>query len=389
MKRIAHGILMATLMLVAGTTTLHGEERLTLTSSQTAPGEIGVSVRHEIDAAIGRGLDWLAAQQKPNGAWSNEKFPALTALSLQAFLGRHQAGRQAVVDRATAFILSCVRDDGGIYCDVVGQKGGGLSNYNTAICMAALHKTGRPEVTRVIQNARTFVANAQHFGGDVYTGGFGYDRETQRPYADLLNTYYAVGAMRETQDVEDRRPAGEKKADLDWQQAQAFIAKLQSPAESGADNAGGFIYNPTDPKAGTLTNEAGIVYFRSYGSITYAGLLALMYAELKTNDPRVVSALDWSARHWSLDENPGMGQEGLFFFYHVLTRALTTAHRELIPLSDGTVLNWREELAKKLISLQKIDPATGQGYWINDTGRFWEADPVLATAYSLTALDLL
>ena len=53
------------------------------------------------------------------------------------------------------------------------------------------------------------------------------------------------------------------------------------------------------------------------------------------------------------------------------------------------VIDWRSEMAKKLISIQKVDPKTGNGYWKNETGRFWENDPTLATAYSIIALKML
>ena len=40
--------------------------------------------------------------------------------------------------------------------------------------------------------------------------------------------------------------------------------------------------------------------------------------------------------------------------------------------------------ALKLINLQKAD-----GSWANENGRWWEKDPVLVTAYSLIALDMI
>ena len=361
---------------------------VSLVSSAAPPGTVPVSLANEGRAAVDRGLDWLAARQKADGSWSNGDFPALTALSLQAFLGGKHPDRRTIVDKAAKFILSCVRDDGGIYRHIEGRKGGGLSNYNTAICMTALHAMGDRSVTQVVQNARRFVAGAQHFGDDLYRGGFGYDQTTGRAYADLLNTYYAVTAMRETQDVEDLRPAGEKKVDIDWKETAKFIEKMQNKPEAGEEDAGGFTYNPTDPKAGTATNKAGKVVFRSYGSITYAGLLALLYADLPRDDPRVLSALDWTARHWSLKENPGMGAEGLFFFYNVLAKSLNAADRDLVPREDGSFVNWRADLVARLVSVQQIDDKTGHGYWKNDTGRFWENDPVLVTAYSVLALQM-
>jgi len=190
-----------------------------------------------------------------------------------------------------------------------------------------------------------------------------------------------------TQSVEDKRPAGEERVDIDWEATATFVSKLQNPEATG-DDAGDFFYNPSDPKAGTTTNAQGVVTFRSYGSMTYAGLLALIYADVSRDDPRVRSAFDWSAKHWTLEENPGMGGQGLYFFFNVLTRSLDAYGQDLVPTADGTMIDWRIQIARRLVSAQKVDPDTGGGYWINDTGRFWENDPVLATAYSLLALQL-
>ena len=58
-------------------------------------------------------------------------------------------------------------------------------------------------------------------------GGFGYDRASRRRYADLSNTSYALDAMRRTEGVEEFRPQGEAKADLNWEQALKFVERLQ------------------------------------------------------------------------------------------------------------------------------------------------------------------
>lgn len=365
------------------------ERSLSVVSPAPETGMLGKSLSNEVRAAIDRGLDWLAANQKENGAWSNEDFPALTALALQAFLGGTHPAKKEVTDRAVKYITSCAREDGGIYRTVEGKKGGGLSNYNTAICMTALHATGNKALTPIVLKARKFMAGAQHLGGDIYSGGFGYDASTKRAYTDLLNTMYSVEAMALTADAEDLRPGNEKRVDLDYRETVKFIESLQNKFDAGTNNAGGFFYNPTDPKAGTVTNEAAVVYFRSYGSITYAGLLTLIYADVSRDDPRVRSAFDWASRHWSLDENPGMGDEGMYFFFNVLAKSLTAYGADLVPVKPGKTLNWRSDLAEKLVGIQKVDEKTGRGYWDNPNGRFWENDPVLVTSYALIALELI
>jgi len=128
---------------------------------------IGISMTHEINAAIDRSLDWLTAQQKENGAWSNDQFPALTALPAWAFIRSAHTQRNQAVPKALEFLKTCVQPDGGIYRPVAGRVGGGLSNYNTAICMTTLHAANDLDLTRIILDARAFVAKGQHSGDDA------------------------------------------------------------------------------------------------------------------------------------------------------------------------------------------------------------------------------
>jgi squalene-hopene/tetraprenyl-beta-curcumene cyclase len=253
--------------------------------------------------------------------------------------------------------------------------------------MVALNSTGRADLTPVVQKARTFVAAGQHFGGDEYDGGMGYDAESGQAYADLSNSYVAYEAMRLTQNVEELRKSGDKRADLDWAAAQKFITSIQNnkPGDAPAEK-GGFGYTPNESKAGTYTNADGIVRFRSYGSMTYAGLLSFIYADAKKDDGRVTSAFEWANKHWTLDENPGMGAQGHYYFINVLSKALAAFGQDIIALPDGKKINWREEVINKLINLQKIE--NGRGYWINDAGRWMEADPILTTSYCIVALDI-
>jgi squalene-hopene/tetraprenyl-beta-curcumene cyclase len=355
---------------------------LTLAASMARSQTTTTDSRSTARAAITRGLDWLQQNQATNGAWSRPGFPALSGLPLWAISASGETNRQAMADRAIAFILSCVQTNGGIYVNIPGIKGGGMPNYNTAICMTALHATGRKDLTPVILQARTFVGTSQHLGDDVYNGGFGYDRATGRAYTDLDNTMFALEAMRRTQNVEDQRPASEKRVDINWTAALDYVSKLQnSPTNSSTNDAGGFFYNPDDAKAGTGTNAAGQVYLRSFGSITYVGLLSMVYANVTREDPRVTSAVDFATRHWTLEENPGMGPQGLFFYYNVMARALAVSRHEALPRKDGAAIAWREELIRKITSLQKAD-----GSWQNTNNRYMEGDPVLATSFNLLAL---
>ena len=356
--------------------------------ASAAWGGVPADLETEARAAMAKGAAWLAAQQQADGHWALADSPALTGLAMWALQQTDPAAHKSAIDRALVFVLTSVQEDGSIWRQpAVQRKGGGLANYNTAICMSALHALGRPELVPVIQNARTYLAKMQYADGGAYGGGMGYDADQGRPYTDLSNSYMAYEAMRLTQDVEDLRAAGEPKADLDWKAAQEFLAQVQnlkgvntnSYVSEDADNQGGFAYSPG--AGASVTNADGKVTLRSYGSMTYAGLLALIYAQVDAQDVRVQSAKDWASRHWSLDENPGMGPEGLYYFFNVLTKSLAAAGAETLTLPDGRTIAWRAEVARKLIALQKPD-----GFWVNDANRWWEADPNLVTSYVLLAL---
>jgi len=381
----------------------------TLTAQET-PG-VSESLRREANAALARGLDWLLAHQAPEGHWSNPDYPALTAFPVWALARAGRAGEPAV-RRAVAYLRGCAREDGGIYVPPTPEKkSGGLSNYNTAIGMVALHLVGDPELAPLVLRARRFVARSQHLGGDMYHGGMGYDAASGRAYADLSNSYLAYEAMRMTQSAEERRPAGEAPADLDWKAAQRFLENTQNdPAVNPQSWAtpdprerGGFAYHPQQTRAGTFTDPQGVVKFRSMRGMTYAGLLSYIYADVSRTDPRVEATVNWIVRNWSLDANnnaagPGGDpsdktltqddREGLFYLYNVMAKGLAVYGQDVFaPPDGGRPFNWRTRLIERLLALQRIAPESGHGYWVNDVGRYWESDPVLVTCYALIALQ--
>ena len=112
--------------------------------------------------------------------------------------------------------------------------------------------------------------------------------------------------------------------------------------------------------------------------MNYAAVRSMCSARLDRGDPRVRQSLDYLTKFWSVDENPGMGSQGLYYFYDIMARALTAAGVRKVGEHD-----WRRELSAKVRSLQRPD-----GSWANDNNRFWEADPVLCTSFALIVLNL-
>ncbi|MBO93487.1 MAG: cycloartenol synthase [Opitutales bacterium] len=346
-----------------------------------------LSLRNEVRRSVSRGVKWLASKQEKDGRWGDEEYPALTALAVRAIMAEPASDHRYRVklDKGVAFILSNSRTDGGIY-------GRGLASYNTAICMMALLQTKDAKHEPIIRKARNFLVNQQSDfdkrGKDdnVFDGGIGYG--ARWAHSDLSNTHLAMEALfyakkmlasREGEDLE-----------LDWDAAINFVGKCQNLPKANKqewvsddpDDRGGFIYFPGSSMAGERDLADGRKGLRSYGSMSYAGLLSFIYAEMEPDDKRVEAALKWINGHYSVKENPGMGEQGLFYYYHTMAKALSLTDVKVIEKPDGTKADWRRDLTKKLFDLQQAD-----GSWINENGRWWERDPVLVTAYALLTLE--
>lgn len=121
---------------------------------------------------------------------------------------------------------------------------------------------------------------------------------------------------------------------------------------------------------------------RSYASMTYAGLKSMIHAGLTPDDPRVKAAYTYITKNYSLDENPGLGQRGLYYYYQTFARALAMVGKPTLVDASGKSHDWRAELTAALAARQGKD-----GSWVNPADRFMEGDPNLVTAYGLLSLD--
>ena len=52
--------------------------------------------------------------------------------------------------------------------------------------------------------------------------------------------------------------------------------------------------------------------------MTYNGLKSLLLAGVARDDARVEAAVAWIRNHYNMTSNPGMGEAGLYHYYHVL-----------------------------------------------------------------------
>ncbi len=376
---------------------------------ETRTGAAGdVSLRLEIEHSIDLGLKWLATQQdKETGSWSETDYPALTALPVAAFLGDPGRDPQKELSpdllKALDWINGNSKRGGGIY-------GKGLATYNTALSMMALLQAGDEKYLDTVRSGRKFLINQQQdfdvkgVADSEFDGGVGYGGSYA--HSDLSNTHLALEALYYSKKVlaDSSQPTGSggESFELDWDAAIEFVSLCQNSEETAKklgfaavtdDNRGGFVYFPGDSKAGeeevAATGDSGNakgkdkVALRSYGSMSYAGLLSFIYAEMEPDDKRVRAVMDWLGRNFSIEENPGLEAQGLYYYYHTMAKALSAANVDELKLADGSAIDWREKLAVKLFDLQQED-----GSWINEgSSRWWENDRVLVTAYAVLALE--
>ncbi|HCE46761.1 MAG TPA: hypothetical protein DET40_24705 [Lentisphaeria bacterium] len=117
--------------------------------------------------------------------------------------------------------------------------------------------------------------------------------------------------------------------------------------------------------------------------MTYAGLKSMIYAKLKKDDPRVKAVAEWASKNYTLDENPGMGLAGHYYYMVAFAKAHAVLGEEIVETPDKQKHQWRTDLIKKLISLQQ-----DKGEWYNDKhGRYMESIPELVTSYSLISME--
>ncbi|MFO1482286.1 MAG: prenyltransferase/squalene oxidase repeat-containing protein [Verrucomicrobiaceae bacterium] len=351
------------------------------------------SLKQELRLGVERGLNFLRSKQNPQtGQWGEAEPVAMTALGIIGFMldPNRQPGDPvpAEVEKATKFLIGNARPDGGIYVKARG-------NYNTALALTALLLNNKPENEEIMLKARRYLVRNQldldekGKQDNPLDGGIGYG-DDKGMHADLSNMTFALEALYYSQQLlADKGDAAKNEPQLNVAAAIDFIQRCQNRPESNKsswvskdpDDAGGFIYNPTETRGAKVENPDGSIALRSYGSISYAGLLSFIYAGMEKDDPRVKAVIDWLQKHYSADENPGLGAQGLYYYYQTMSKALSIAKIDFIKTKDGKLIDWRADITQKLLGLQK-----GDGSWSNTEGRWMESDPVLTTSYILMAL---
>ena len=360
-----------------------------------------------------------STQDKTTGAWSaptpsaegktQPSLPGITALAMMGLSGPGQTDAdRAAVAMGIKSLLNFQQKDGGVYDRM-------LPSYNTSLAVSALARVRpqTPQTKAAVERGVEFLRQLQfgeasnpEIGGSEapkkvekdhpFYGGVGYGRSGRPDNSNLMMFMQAL------------QDAGVSPEDEAVKRALVFLERTQmddrvnSMEFAKGSRQGGFVYatvpdaESVDSKPGqshagkieeTLSDGTKASRLRAYGSMTYAGFKSYLYAQLPKSDQRVQSALGWIERNYTVDENPGMGSSGLYYYYVVFARALAAWGAPTVGMLDaegkptGKSLNWRENLIDKLATLQNED-----GSFKSVDARWMENNPDLITAYALIAL---
>ncbi|MBX7105305.1 MAG: terpene cyclase/mutase family protein, partial [Gemmataceae bacterium] len=257
------------------------------------------------DATVDKAVAFLAKTQEPTGGWSVQRSPGITAVALTGLLktGKVKPG-DPVAAKAVNYIESLVNEKAGHIAGPDPKVQ--LQNYVTSVNVMALAAADRDgKYKAVIGNAAEFLKKLQFDEaegknpGDDFYGGAGYDSKS-RP--DLSNTHFFLDAL---------KAAGVPSTDPAVKRALVFVSRCQNLKGENNDrpwagdiNDGSFIYTAAD---GGETKVDGAGQKRpGYGSMTYAGIKSMIYCGVAKDDPRMVKAVEWVKKNYSVDSHAGM-----------------------------------------------------------------------------------
>ncbi len=358
--------------------------RAFLARTLSAAGLFGLSARHLIGAEeprngpmIEKAVGFLRGRQGEDGSWSGTREPGITALAVTALLrsGRATPAEPAIT-RGLAFLERYIGPKGGL-------SEAPHSVYTTSVALMAFHEANRGgRYDQTIRGGQDFLKSTQvdetegKTRDDPSYGGLGYGGPNSRP--DLSNTAFFIEALRDS---------GLPADDPALRKAMVFVSRCQNLKSefndrpwAGKTNDGGFVYNPGG-SGDARSKKAPDAGLRSSAGMTYAGLKSMIYAGLTRDDPRIKAALEYIKGHYTLDENPGQGQRGLYYYYQTFARAMNLLGAPTILDSEGRSHDWKRELIAALVKRESEN-----GGWVNPDDRFMEGDPNITTSFALIAL---
>jgi len=313
--------------------------------------------------ALRRGVSYVWSRQSADGGWHSETYgllrsgQSLTPLVVNALLDAGVAAGDPRIRRAVAFLARQVSAEGAI-----GMTGDDYPCYATALALRAFARTENLLASPLVSWLRTQQMSPENgwqpkhdaFGA---WGIGGAPRTAPDPgHVDLSMTRHVLEALAE---------AGVAASDPAMRNAMVFVGRCQN-----AD--GGFFFSTVETganKAGETANG-----YASYGTTTADGLLS----KIAAGAADIGGALEWLQANDHAELPAGFTSaareryaEGLRYYY---ADAATRAFR-----ASGS--KRRAPFAAALAMLQRHN-----GSWQNTESLVKEDDPLIATAFAVSAL---
>ncbi|UUO05428.1 squalene--hopene cyclase [Blastopirellula sp. J2-11] len=234
------------------------------TSPQFAAAQGEWEMTPESEAALDRGLDWLAKNQGPKGNWESDDL-GLVGMGALAFLadghapGRGKYGR--TVERAVEYLLTNAKPSG-----LLNVADAQRDMYNHGLATFVLGQahgmTGDPRINSVLDRSLKLIANTQ-----CEDGGWDYRARRQDHGHDLSLAVMQAKALRSAVDSGLEVPP---------EVIQMAIASVRdhyepegisrnAPETEQMKRAGQFTYSRNGGKSSTAMAAAGVVCLQEFG----------------------------------------------------------------------------------------------------------------------------
>jgi hypothetical protein len=330
--------------------------------------------------AMARAARYLWSKQAADGGWHSETYgllrsgQSLTPFVLNALLEVPpdvEPGRPEQTKRALVFLEKHLDAEGAL-----GRADPSLEdypNYATALAVVAAARSGRKDLAERALAALRKQQFSEELGwtqDHPAYGAWGMGGPPRTPpntgHLDLSMTRHVLEAL---------AAAGVPAGDPAFVRADTFVERLRNPD-------GGFAFSTVIVDANKAGRDAD--GWKSYGTATADGALALLAMGVGTDDARLRNAREWLIAHHRSDRVPGFAAEtdpwatGMWHYYLAASaRALAALGVKQAPTGE----DWRRDVVLALAKTQRKD-----GSWANGSFLMKEDDPLIATTFALMAL---
>jgi RNA polymerase sigma factor (sigma-70 family) len=324
----------------------------------TAPERRLSAFGAQVERAIREGVQFLTAQQKPDGSWAdveNESKTGVTSLVTLTLLAAGEKPDLPPIQKSLAFLRGFGPND---------LRSTYAIALQTMVLAAAEPLRDR---MRIVANVE-WLERAQMKRGDTqpWPGSWGYSNLKRARPSDNSNTQFALLGL------DAARDEGVPIDPSVWELSRLYWEKSQK-------RDGSWAYTPDTSNSTASMTCAGI------SSLIITGLRRFQGQEFLQADTiencgkgginrNLQAGIDWLANHFQVGQNFGHGQQWKYYYLYGLERAGRLTGMRLFGQRD-----WYREGALELV--HQRDEATGA--W---QGALNEQQTVLATSFALLFL---